>query len=130
MLYDCCEAVAEDVMVAAEDYAPHFVGGASAAVLRRDRMVCTVAESRFPVSWFAWGIGNSVSYGGLGNDIRLPGGDAVDDTDHAPGYYHRHHGADMSCAAFGMCCSEKGRFKALPHGVDTHSGGFHGGAVS
>ena len=117
-------------MVAAEDNAAYFVGGASAAVLRRDRMVCTVAESRFPVSWSAWGVGNSVSYWCFCNDVRLSGCDAVDDTHHAAGYYHRHHGADMSCAALGMCRSEKGGFQAFPHGDDTHNWGFHGGAVS
>ena len=82
-----------------------------------------------PISWSAWGVGNSVPYGSLRNDIRLPGGDAVDDTDHAAGYYNCHHGTDMPCPAIGVCCGQESGLKTFPYGDDTHSGSFHGGIV-
>ena len=113
-----------DVVVAAEDNAPHLAGSASAAILWGDSLVRPMAGPCLSISRTAGGVCHRLPDGSVRYDIRLSGRDAVNDPHTEAGNNNSHHGTDMSCVAFGVCRGEAGRLKAVQDGADTHLGGL------
>ena len=102
-----------DVVVAAEDNAPHLADSASAAILWGDSMVRPMAGSCLSISRTARGVCHRLPDGSIRHDIRLSGCDVVDDPHTEAGNDNCHHGVDMSCVAIGVYRGEASGLKAV-----------------
>ena len=102
-----------DVVVAAEDNAPHLAGSTSAAVLWGDSMVCPMAGPCLSIFRAAGGVCHRLPDGSIRYDIRLPCRDAVNDHYLEAGNDNSHNGVDMSCVTFGVYSSEASGLKAV-----------------